>query len=249
VRIPAACCGILGWKPSRGLISTEGLVPLSTPLDTIGVLTSSIALLSDIADLLLRQSPVVPLRRIGVLSLDVQLDETAQRAVDSAVMQVRQAGIEVQHRRLDLDPAVVRRRGLLLCEAEAAGYWGSAVDGEPAGLSPTVRELLRFGRSADAARLHSAEAVRQVVEDAVSALFRDVDALILPTLPGAPPLIDDDPVGLADLTAFVNLAGVPALSLPTSTVAPGESVPRSIQLVGSAGSDRSLIAFASSIVL
>jgi aspartyl-tRNA(Asn)/glutamyl-tRNA(Gln) amidotransferase subunit A len=243
VRIPAACCGIFGWKPSRGLLSNEGLVPLASALDTVGVLSASSALLRDVADLFSDDRPMPLLRRVGILSLNVPLDESAQRAVNAVAQRIADEGVEVIQVHLDLDPALVRRRGLLLCEAEAASFWGSAVDGDPPGLSPALRGLLAFGRDADESAIRSAESVRVDVEAAMTALFDDVDALLLPTLPGPPPLIGDDPPGLADLTAFVNLAGVPALSFPTTTVAPGESIPRSVQLVGENGSDRALIAF------
>jgi len=247
VRIPAACCGIVGWKPTLGAISTEGLVPLSSALDTVGVLAPNPAALLAVARVLLAEAPMPPVQRVGIASLTAVADAPARAAVEHAAAKLRRDGIEVVEIALDVDTGRVRRRGLLLCEAEAADYWGTAVDGKPAGLSEPLRALLRFGREASTEALEAAETARTNVEQVVRAVFDEVDVLLLPTLPGPIPAGHEDPTDLADLTAFVNLAGVPAVSVPTTVTAPGEKIPRSIQLVGPHGHDVVLIELAATL--
>ena len=241
VRIPAACCGIAGWKPTRGAISTQGLVPLSGALDTVGVLAPSAIDLLPIARVLLGEKVTARPSRIGIASLTTDADEAARAAVDEAANRLRSSGCEVVDVHVDIDAALVRRRGLLLCETEAAGFWGPAVDGDPSGLSDPVRALLRFGRDAPAEAITAAELLRADVERTVRSVLDDVDVILLPTLPGPPPARDEDPAGLADLTAFANLAGVPVVSVPIGMAAEGESVARSVQLIGRYGSDIALI--------
>ena len=246
VRIPAACCGIAGWKPTRGALSLRGLVPLSTPLDTVGVLAPTCADLLLIAEELLAgdDSDPAPIVRVGIASFTADADASAQDAIATAAGQLRTAGCTVSHVGLTIDTAMVRRRGLLLCEAEASQFRGAAVDGDPPGLSEGLRALMRFGRDAGPESVSVAEQVRADVEAVVRSALFDVDVLLLPTLPGPPPARDEDPADLADFTAFVNLAGVPAVSVPTSVTATGEDLPRSVQLVGRHGADLALLRLA-----
>jgi len=244
VRIPAACCGIAGWKPTRGAISTQGLVPLSGALDTVGVLALSAIDLLPIARVLIGEKVTARPSRIGIASLTTGADAAARVAVDEAANRLRSLGCEVVDVHVDIDAALVRRRGLLLCEAEAAGFWGPAVDGDPSGLSDPVRALLRFGRDAPAEAIAAAERLRADVERTVRSALDDVDVILLPTLPGPPPARDEDPAGLADFTAFANLAGVPVVSLPIGMPPKGESVARSVQLIGRHDSDIALIELA-----
>jgi aspartyl-tRNA(Asn)/glutamyl-tRNA(Gln) amidotransferase subunit A len=248
VRIPAACCGVVGWKPTAGAVESTGLVPLSRQLDTIGVLAPTALDVLSIARVLLNTESAGPLaQRIGVPRFAAQADDAAVRAVADVRDALRAQGHEVIEVDLELDAALVRRRGLLLCEAEAAQYWGGAVDGSPAGLSEHVRALLRFGRDAAADAIQAAHVVRTDVEGSVRSVLDRVDAFLLPTLPSRAPAADEDPPGLADFTAFANLAGVPAVSIPSSVVAVGERVPRSVQLIGSHGADLHILKLAASL--
>jgi aspartyl-tRNA(Asn)/glutamyl-tRNA(Gln) amidotransferase subunit A len=247
VRIPAACCGVVGWKPSRGLLPTDGLVPLSSLLDTVGVLAASAADVRTIASVLNPSLASAPASasRIAKLDLPVATDAAAQEAVTATLEHLTRAGfVAAPQESLEIDAALVRRRGLLLCEVEAAVAWADALASSDPGLSERTAALLRYGQQADDEAIERARAAMRDVESAALALFEDVDLLVLPTLPGVPPLLDEDPPGLADLTAWVNAAGLPAVSVPTDVVAEGELIPRSIQLVGRPGDDARVLAAA-----
>lgn len=267
VRIPAACCGVVGWKPTRGAVPTRGLVPLAAVLDTVGVLARDAADALVIARIVLgATSPVaadgdVRAVHLARLRLPVEVDAAADAAVASVLESLvggarRDDGDQgdgalaaepAGEQTLALDPALVRRRGLLLCEAEGYAFWRDAVERDDPGLSAPLKALLRFGRDASSERLADARATAEQVEAMTASLFDHADVLVLPTLAGPPPTVGQDPPGLADLTAWVNLAGLPAVSVPTGSRPEGEPVPRSVQLVGRPGSDLELLALAATL--
>ena len=144
-------------------------------LDTVGVLAKTAAELLVVARVLVENDAGPPPGRVGVPSLALVADGPARHAVSVRVAELRGLGIEVVDLELDLDLALLRRRGLLLCEREAAEYWGSALDGSPAGLSDQVRDLLRFGRAANPDAIDQARAVRADVEAQVRAAFHGVE--------------------------------------------------------------------------
>jgi aspartyl-tRNA(Asn)/glutamyl-tRNA(Gln) amidotransferase subunit A len=262
VRIPAACCGLVGWKPTRGAVPTQGLVPLAEALDTVGVLASNAVDALVVAHHLLDlpwdavHAAIDRPQRVARLHLPVAIDTAAAQAADAVLRHLSgalgssrsgAANPQVADVRLDLDASLVRRRGLLLCEAEAYAFWRDAVERDDAGLSEPLKALLRYGRDASDERIAQARRVVDDVAEAAMALFGEADVLVLPTLPGAPPHVGEDPAGLADLTAWVNLAGLPAVSVPTWVAPDGEPVPRSVQLIGRPGSDLDLLALAATL--
>lgn len=262
VRIPAACCGIFGWKPSLGAISTQGTVPLSERLDTVGFLAASARDLALLAEVVLdpsgNRSPSVAHSPLRIRRLDVETGFGAiiDNAASAAVRQVFEVlgalddtDADADAAVITIDPALVRRRGLLVCEADAAEAWATELAARDRGLSPTLTALLLYGRDTDPARVQAARATCDEVAEQVINVMDDasIDVLVLPTIPSPPPRIDADPPGLADLTAWVNLAGLPSVSLPTRVHVDGEPVPRSVQLVGRHGNDRALLALVAAV--
>jgi aspartyl-tRNA(Asn)/glutamyl-tRNA(Gln) amidotransferase subunit A len=262
VRIPAACCGLFGWKPSLGAVSTQGTVPLSERLDTVGFLAASARDLALLADVVLdpsgNRSQSVAQRPVRIRRLDVVtgfgavIDDAAGAAVQQVLDvlgTLPDTDADAAAAAIAIDPALVRRRGLLVCEADAAEAWATELAAQDPGLSPALTSLLIYGRDADPGRVQAARDTCDEVAAQVINMMNDgkTDVLVLPTIPGPPPLIDADPPGLADLTAWVNLAGLPAVSLPTRVHVAGEPVPRSVQLVGRRGNDLALLALVAAV--
>ena len=111
---------------------------------------------------------------------------------------------------------------------------------DPDGIGTSVRERLAMGASFDAATVAHAWAGQRAWTRAVTELFERVDFLVTPTLAIFPPMLSDgNDLLVARCTIPVNLAGVPALSLPVPTVGP---LPASIQLIGPPHSEDRLLA-------
>lgn len=265
VRIPAAYCGVVGLKPSEGLVSRSGVVPLSTTLDTVGVLArdaaDAVALAGlmageDIADPLSvpvpagwSTEPRTPLAlkslRLGVPTAigHVAVEPALLAALDEAVDRLRGAGATVVSLDIsDWEPGATRRAGLLLAEAEGAVAHAALID-DASAASSAYRSALAYGRAASSTKLVAALDRLLRVRAGARRALRTVDALVLPTAPqrafahGA-----EAPDNQADLTALASVAGLPALAIPLT--APDGGLPASLQIVGRPFEEARLLAIA-----
>lgn len=237
VRLPAAYCGTVGLKPSRGLVSTRGVLPLSWRLDHVGPLTRSVgdaALLleamagPDPADPLSRRPPpdrrwppefgrsLAGLRLARLANFDGVDCEPAVRAAFARACEVfRGLGTEIVEVELPgYEPTAARRAGLLVAEADGAAEFEDLLD-RPGYFSEATHALLSYGRRAPAPRLARAERLLAELAGKAARVFETVDAVISPTAPQAAFRFGEPvPVNQADLTALANFADWPALSLP-----------------------------------
>jgi aspartyl-tRNA(Asn)/glutamyl-tRNA(Gln) amidotransferase subunit A len=251
VRIPAAYCGVVGLKPTSGLVSRHGVVPLSPTLDHVGMLAATPRLAArgleamvgdDPADPASRPAPAgwhaVPnapvalnTLRIGIPgALDAMTIEPAQRdALEVTAQRLRALGATVEAVEMPgWDPGGARRAGLLMIEAEAAALHPDLL-ADPTGATPGFRAALAYGRDAGTVRL--VRAMTRLTEARAAALraLDSCDLLLMPTAPqrafahGTP-----TPADQADLCAIANIAGLPAIAIPVAA----EGLPASVQLVG-----------------
>lgn len=246
IRIPASYCGVAAWKPARDTVPTEGLVPLHPFLDTVGLIartSDELALLAPILAPTITVGTPPNTLRIGAPDIAAMADRAGRRCGQAALDALRTVGYTVSDVALGVEPAVLRRRGLLLCEAHTYRTFATAVDTDDPGISPRVRDLLRYGRDADAARVRAAEADLSDAGDRIRALFDDIDVLVLPVTPTGPPGLHEEPEHAADLTAWVNVAGLPAVVFPV--VAGGIS--RGVQIVGPPDGDALTLTLAAAL--
>jgi aspartyl-tRNA(Asn)/glutamyl-tRNA(Gln) amidotransferase subunit A len=248
VRIPAAYCAVTGYKPSRGAIDTAGLTPLHPLLDTVGVLAARAVDVQAVACRLVAgvsgaAASDGPAPRIGVPELAATADADGRAALQTVLSAARALGAAPVPMRLDVDVALIRRRGLLLCEADTYARFADAVDGDDQRLSRRVRELLRYGRDAGAGRVAEAHAAVEEASVRISRAFDEFDVLVLPTTPAGPPPLRSEPAHAADLSAWANVAGLPAVSIPAGPPTT-DGMSRGVQLVGRPGADGAVIALA-----
>ena len=241
VRIPAAFCGIAGLKPTYGLVSTRGVMPLAYALDHVGPMARSC---EDLAMLLTviagfdaddpagRHGPTdfskaleTPSSLVGLkIGYFADLNKVSGEAVDPAISvsytqtisRLRDLGATLEAVTWDgYDPAAVRPKALLLIEADLANVHADMLEENPEGFTAIFRSGIEFGRSQSAPKLAKALRLIEQVRPAARRLFAKVDALVTPTTPvPAFSFTANMPKTITTFTAFANYAGCPALSVP-----------------------------------
>ena len=252
IRIPAAYCGIVGLKPTYGLVPLDGVFPLSPTLDHVGTLTATVAqtaaLLSAIAARPIELRPVDGLR-VGVVRVQVDdpdVTDGVRARVAEALDRLADAGFELVDVDLpELALADSSLGGILLKEAWDVHRERFERDADIYG--PGTRALLELASRATEEDYRQALADRERISSAFARVFEDVAVLAGPTVAYvAPP--EDPPVGTPEgelegrFTGPYNVAGLPALSAPCG-LAEGP-LPAGLQLAAARGDDALLLSVA-----
>lgn len=243
VRLPAAYCGITGFKPSRDYWPVAGVMPLAFGLDTIGVLAHGVA---DIALLLgeVLETPPPSLRfaRLGDAER-VAVEPECLAAFDAGLARLRAQGIAIPElgvAGLGEDAGQARRAGFIVSEVDAAGVHAELLRSAPHAFSRAFRAMLDYGARVPAARYQAARAMIAATGAAFRGAFDACDVLLTLTTPQRAFVFDGPvPVNQADLTAWANFAGCPALSLPLPV--PVGALPVGLQLIAAPGRDAMLL--------
>ena len=251
IRLPAAYCGLAGYKPGRGQIGNEGIEPLCKSLDQVGPIARSVADLGVWCEALTGSNPAgdeVDLRTLRIARLanvdDVEIAGDVQSAFNDVLTMLKQTGVETAVTDLPgCDLGKIRRAGLLLIEAEAAAHFHEDRQRYPNAFSEGFESLLDYGATADVASLAQAEMIVDQVEKDLDAMFEKTDLLIMPTAPQTAFSFEAPvPSNQADLTALANIAGAPAVSLPIGVDENG--LPIGAQVIGARDTDDMVIAAA-----
>jgi amidase len=241
IRIPSACCGVHGLKPSFGRVSRQGVLPAKSSLDCVGPFARDIAMLEramSMFDPSFRIQALPAKATVGWMAVDANPDvmAAARGALEKAHVAVRPISLP------SFKAAFAAGLAILSCENWAA--YSHLMTCES--LGSDVRTRLLAARAISAADVTAAEAVRRAFRAEVDAVLSEVDALALPTLPDFPLTLTAaaDASAALQVTSFVrpfNLSGHPALSLP---VAAAGGLPAGLQLVGRIQEDEALCALA-----
>jgi amidase len=239
VRIPAACCGMVGLKTTWGRVPVQGVYPLAPSFDTVGPLGADVAA----AELGMRL--IEPGFGAGSCELrvarvrpetDPEVDPAVEAAIDAALAV---AGIETTEV-AGFDFAAANAAGNLLIDVEAYPV-NEYLMPHLARLSSYNQRNLPEAAEVTADQAVAANRTRASVREWFAGLHARHPFLALPTLMGAPPLIGErGRISLTILTMPANLAGLPALALPVPGGPAG--LPASLQLIGPPGSEEQLIA-------
>jgi aspartyl-tRNA(Asn)/glutamyl-tRNA(Gln) amidotransferase subunit A len=266
VRIPAALCGLTGHKPTYGLVSLYGAVPLSTTLDSIGPLARSVedaSLLTaaiagpdprDTATLgvpgfdvaaAIEGAPDIRGMRIAALpsqQLPDYLEPAVSAARDDALRVLRELGAIVEEVVVPFDFEALARANGTLIAAEAYAFHRAYIEDPALPIDPWVRSRMIGGKAISAADYIDALGARRRAAQAFADWMRGRDALLTPTLPiTATPLeeVDEATTPLALFTRPVNYLGACALSLPAGFSPQG--LPIGMQLVGAPFRDATIL--------
>ena len=238
VRLPAAYCGVVGFKPSEGFWPTDGVAALSSTLDTVGPIVWSVEDSRLLAGLPASRQAVRNLKCVVLENFAATpLHESARAAWQAATRVLRNNGTEIRRILLkDYDPPRARRAGLLISEVEAAFAHRDLLRSQPEAFSPTFRAMLHYGAATLAPRYLEALSHIRRIGATINQVVGDADAILSLTTPHPAFEFDDEaPVSQADFTAPANFAGCPAISLPIP-VPPGEP-PVGLQLMTARGDD------------
>ncbi|MFL6158087.1 MAG: allophanate hydrolase [Marmoricola sp.] len=251
-RVPAAFNGLVGIKPTRGLVSTRGVVPACQSLDCVTVFARDVTTARrayevmvgfDVADPYSREIAQEPLvtgqPTIGVpaapLGLDAAHEQAWQQALGHAEMLGQVRSVDVG---LLLEVAAMLYSGPWLAERWLA--FGTALDDDPA-IDPVVREVVRRGKELTAAEAFAGFTRLAELARACDPVWASVDALLLPVTPGHPTLAEvaADPVtvntALGRFTNMANLLDLCAVAVPGPLR--GDGLPFGVQLLAPAGHD------------
>ena len=240
VRLPAACCGLVGLKTTIGRISTRGVWPLSGSLDTVGPIARDVAGVVTGMGLLetgFDPSSSSAATLVGRFRAPAEIDPSLDDAVDAALAA---AGFEVVSVELPgWATAGMPFATLILTEAWEADR--SVYERAPDRISDEVRSRLKTGRDWSADAVAPAKTAQLAWRDEVAAVFERVQVIAMPTLVGQPPPLADANVP-NHLVSPWNVAGTPALAMPIAVA--GWPMPGSLQLCGPAGGEELLCATA-----
>ncbi|MFF3404126.1 allophanate hydrolase [Streptomyces sp. NPDC002659] len=250
-RVPAAFNGIVGLKPSRGAVSTEGVVPACRSLDCVSVFACTLEAAEQAYALMAEPGGVrpEPTRQPGPWRVAVpdaaqlgELDEGWGDAFRAAAEQLAAAGAEPVG--VDLAPfsaaAEMLYDGAFVAERYTAV--GRFID-QHAGsedLDPVVAAVITAARDIPAHHLFADLAELDRLRRLAQGAFEDADALLLPTTPGHPTLAEvaADPVRvnrrLGRFTNSANLLDLCAVAVPAGMV---RGLPFGVMLVGPAGTE------------
>jgi aspartyl-tRNA(Asn)/glutamyl-tRNA(Gln) amidotransferase subunit A len=261
IRQPAAFCGVVGLKPTYGLVSAQGVVPLSTSLDHVGPIARTVR---DTALLLQAMAPEsrsdyaagaeISSLRVGVPRAHFYeaLHPEVEAALESALLVLKSISKTQQTADLENGLDAINNLSNLLTKAEAYAYHREHVTATPDLYQPeTLRRILSGAEVGPAA--HSG-ALRELQEMRRSAarIFETVDVLVTPTVPVPPFKIADllgDPGTLRNKeqltlrnTRPFNVLGWPTISLPCGRT--GEGLPIGLQISGAPGADATVLGLA-----
>jgi 2-dehydropantoate 2-reductase len=250
IRIPAAYCGIVGLKPSYGLVPIDGVFPLSASLDHVGTLTTTVAETRRLLEVLAGVSlDAAPPARIGALRRqldDPDLTPGVRDRTHEAIAALAGAGFEI----VDVDvpelELVDKALGAIALR-EAWEVHRERFEREADGYGPGTRALLELGAQVSDEDYRAALADKERITAAFARVFAEVPVLAGPTVAYPAPR-EDPPFGTPEgdvegrFTGPYNIAGAPAISMPCG-LAEG-TLPAGLQLAAAAGNDAVLLSAA-----
>ena len=254
IRIPAACCGVAGLKPTSGVVPMGGYVMDGAPTDHIGPMARSVQDVARLFEVLSGGAVVEPSAsslRIGVArgapfdDVQPEVADAFGSAVDSlAPLVASVADVEVE--------GFVEQRwaNVTLFVGNAARVLGRDLEARPDDFQPSTLERLGWGSTRTPDDIQEARAVQARAEQVWATLFEDIDVLLSPTIPMVAPVVDQTEVRLPSgslatnastgvLTGPMDLVGVPSMSVPCG---PEDRMPIGLALTAARGNDGHVLA-------
>ncbi|WP_040812865.1 allophanate hydrolase [Nocardia concava] len=231
-RVPAAFHGLVGIKPTVGVVSTEGVVPACRSYDCVTIFAADLRLANRAMGVLATGAATRPWPAdtrlaappqpvVAIFSDLPDLDPLWHSAFERTVARLRDQGATI----VEVDPAPFLAAAKLLYNgalvAERYSAVGEFVDTHPESVDPTVGSIIRAARDLPAHRLVTDLAALENLRATAMASLEGVDALLTPTAPIHPTIAEvaADPIGVnsrvGTYTNFCNLFDLCAVAVPT----------------------------------
>ena len=261
VRLPASYCGVLGIRPTHGMVPVDGVLPFGPSFDAVGWFARDASVFRAVGDVLLDEdaAAAVPGRLLYAADafglVEPRVAECLEPAVVAAAAAVGPAAVG------NLEQVTVSPEGLdqwyetfrVIQAYEIWGNLGLWIGETRPEIGPGIRERLEFASRVEPWMVASANEVRKSVRARMDELLAGGDVLCLPTSPRVAPL-KEAPSGdlevrfrqqAMNLLCIAGLAGLPQVSLPLATL---DGLPLGLSLVGRRGADRRLLALAEALM-
>ncbi|BBZ33522.1 allophanate hydrolase [Mycolicibacterium confluentis] len=265
-RVPAALNGVIGFKPSRGLISTVGLVPACKSLDCITMMASCIDDVDRVFDVMAARDDADPWSRdrgprhsghpltVGLPAVD-ELEFFGDDDMRRAHLAFRER-LTGQADTVEVSLAPFLAAGELLYQgpwvAERLVVFGEFLAAQPDSIHPVVRDILRSGEKYSAVDAFAALQRLQELRAQVGRVWRDIDVLVVPTI-GTTFTVDEvvaAPIAtnttLGHYTHFGNLLDLLGVAIPVGTTTGGR--PHSVTVLSAAQRDDAALHLAARIL-
>ena len=243
IRIPAACCGLVGHKPTHGLVPLDGCWPLAASFDTAGPIAADVAGCERMLQALASGFAPAELGSLEELEVGVAWTGLADAGVRA---QVEQA-VERFPRRRPIELPLVPPETYAVFMREAADVHRELFAENAHLYGEDVRIKLERCFAVRDADVERAERLRAAYREQVETILDGLDLVLTPTLPVVPPPLRrgeapgdlDVRESLIRFTYPFSSLGWPALALPCDE---SDGLPVSLQLVGRAGADALVLA-------
>jgi len=258
LRIPAHCCGVTAWKPTHGIVSCTGAMPLAPSLDTIGLLARSASDMPEVVHILIGDDrpPAGSIERVAAIAdcFDAA-DLPVRRACLQGVDSIAASGARLERRTSLAEIEAIGAHALVVLQAQAARVHRARI--EDPNISALLRKRLAKGLAVDDATLAASLSARETLaREFMARVFGATDAIVLPVMAiRVPRAVETDPASdkfsastlyaLSRFTRFVNMLGFPAVAFPVGFDDRG--LPVGLQIVGRPQSDRALLALAQAV--
>ena len=262
VRIPAALCGLVGFKPSRQRVPTDGAFPLSYTLDSVGPIAASVVDCAK-ADAVMASEPFAPPEPMALAGLRCgtaqglpleNLDETVAPAFAAAIVALENAGLRVSRETLPFDEmAAVNAKGGI-SPPEACAIHRDRLKRRAADIDPNVLVRIERGCAVSAADYVDMVRERARLVRVMDARLSALDILAMPTTPIVAPTMAE----VADRKVFsarnmlllrntniVNFFDLTAISLPLPRRA--GAMPAGLMLIARNGEDHRLLRISAAV--